>query len=128
MKNFLAAALSVAVLLAASAAITAQPARASSHGYGAIATEAGNDDAIGDATNYDSRREAEQAAIAACNKYTSGKNDCRARVWFHNKRCAAYGANDKNFDYAFGNTKSQAERNLHEKFPEGKLIDSVCND
>lgn len=114
--------------LVALALFSTLPAVASSHGFGAIATEAGNDDAIGHATNYPSRVSAERAAVAACNKYTNGKNDCRARVWFHGKPCAAYGANDKNFDYAFGNTKSQAERNLKAKFPEGKLIDSVCND
>ncbi|HET9030102.1 MAG TPA: DUF4189 domain-containing protein [Candidatus Aquilonibacter sp.] len=127
-KATLVTAMSFAALLAASSLITSVPAQASSHGYGAIATEAGNDDAIGHATNYDSRREAERAAVAACNKYTSGKNDCRVRVWFHKKPCAAYGANSKNFDYAFGNTKAQAERNLHEKFPEGQLVDSICND
>ncbi len=127
-KPTLFSALSFAALLAASGLVGSAPAQAASHGYGAIATEAGNDNAIGHATNYHTRKGAERAAVAACNKYTNGKNDCKVRVWFHAKRCAAYGANDKNFDYAFGNTKSQAERNLHGKFPEGQLVDSICND
>lgn len=105
-----------------------QPAPASADAdYGAIASEKGNDHAVAHAVRYDSKDAAVRAAIAECNKYTDGKNDCTLRVWFHKENCAAYVANDEKIDYYFGRTKAEVVRKAHEGFPEGTIVDTACN-
>ncbi|HET9095345.1 MAG TPA: DUF4189 domain-containing protein [Candidatus Baltobacteraceae bacterium] len=95
--------------------------------YGAIASERGNDDAVGHATGYATKEGAVAGAIAVCNKYTDGKDDCTLRVWFHKQRCAAYVASSDQTSYYFGDSKDEVIEKAHSDFPDGKVIDTACN-
>ena len=96
--------------------------------YGAIATEQGNDNAIGHATGYDTKQAAVAAAITECNKYTKGKDDCTLRVWFHKTRCAAYAADAKTYDYYFGGSKADVVGKAKAAgWSSDEIIETACN-
>jgi hypothetical protein len=116
------AAFCVAALLPAF--VCASPANADF--YGAIASEKRSDESVAHAVDYSSKGEAVDAAISECNKRTRGKK-CVLRVWFHKQHCAAYVANAKETAHYFGDTKQDAIQKAHDDFPEGRVLDAVCN-
>ena len=117
-----AAACALVVTFAASAPVLA------ASPYGAIATEQGNDDAIGHATGYNTKEGAVAAAIAECNKYTHGKDDCTLRVWFHKEPCASYAADSKSYNYYFGQTKAEVVKKAEDDgWSSDDIVDAVCN-
>ena len=96
--------------------------------YGAIATEKGNDQAIGHATGYGTKEAAVAAAISECNKYTDGKDDCTLRVWFHKERCASYAADSKSYNYYFGGSKSEVIRKAEaDGWHSDEILVAACN-
>ncbi len=67
---------------------SSEVADAGEHGYGALAFSYSKQQ-YGWAVDYSTKEEAEQAAVAACNKKT-GDTSCKLREWFHDHPCGAF--------------------------------------
>lgn len=95
---------------------------------GAIAVDkddSGTEPAYGYAINYETRAEAERAAVGYCEDY--GGDNCQAVVWFEG--CGAYANSRRYYGYGWGRTKQEAKDKALEMCSSNscRIVVAVCD-